>query len=599
MCIRDRADNEILVSVGSGDALEDYNFCETTPAELSGFVFQDGAPVELLEGESLPERVADVRDGLRTSDDVFLPNVTIELRDGTSGLAVNATDAALPGIYADGAITTTTDSNGFYSFEGLRPGTYAVFQTSQPANLFDGVDTPGTTSGIVFNAGEEQQQAFSQLADGIDPQNDAIIRISLPPGTQSLENNFSEVAVNFTPQVLPPPVDPRLPFTPNIPTTPLPPGRNLPQANVIPFAGNPPGRNGYSPLATGGGDSLGKPRAWHLSIINGGQPRGEGVTVHEVTSVWFAATGANPSKVTTPMNTGEWVMPNGYGDNSTSTSIQFGTRGAIPFAADFNGDGYDEIGVYVDGEWFIDKNGDGKFNAGDLWAKLGTRFDIPVTGDWDGDGKADIGIFGREWLGDQEAITNEPGLPDADNETADVKKNVPPDEESADANGEKKYARKRTRLMQEQPSGRVRADVVDHVFRFGSKDDIPVTGDWNGDGITTIGVFRKGTWHLDVDGDGHWSQLDREVPFGVKGDIPLVGDFNGDGQVDMAVYRNGELIIDSNNNGKLDSSDERRMIGKPGDLPVVGDFDGDGNDEVAMYRGSGDEAVIYQARKAS
>ena len=593
------ASNELLVNVGSGDQLANYNFCETTPASLSGYVFQDGEPVELKEGETLPERIRDVRDGQRTSDDQFLPNVTIELRDGTTGLPIYAQDAALPGTLPDGVITAITDVNGFYAFPNLRPGSYAVFQTSQPSGLFDGIDTPGTTSGLVFNPGEEQQTVF--LADGVETNNDAIIRISLPPGTQSLENNFSEVAVNFTPQVIPdpPPVDPPItPINPNLPRTPIPPSRNIPQAGPMPFASDGPGRGGYQLQPTGGGSQLGRPRTWHLSVINGGQPRGEGVTIHEVTSAWFASANSNPSNISADIARAEWVMPNGYGDNSTST-VNFGMPGAIPFAGDFNGDGYDEIGVYVDGEWFIDLDGDGKFDEGDLWARLGTRLDLPVTGDWDGDGKVDIGIFGREWLGDQYAISNEPGLPDAENETANEKKNIPPGDKDADG---ERIALKRKRLMQKRMAsraGRVRADVVDHVFRFGHKDDIPVTGDWNGDGITTIGVFRKGAWHLDVDGNGRHSEMDRQVEFGRPGDTPLVGDFDGDGQVDLAVFRAGELIIDSNGNGKIDSSDERKELGAAGDVPVVGDFDGDGVDEVALYRaGSGDRQVVYQAKRA-
>jgi hypothetical protein len=27
--------------------------------------------------------------------------------------------------------------------------------------------------------------------------------------------------------------------------------------------------------------------------------------------------------------------------------------------------------------------------------------------------------------------------------------------------------------------------------------DIPVTGDWNGNGVTKIGIFRNGLWYLD------------------------------------------------------------------------------------------------------
>ena len=106
---------------------------------------------------------------------------------------------------------------------------------------------------------------------------------------------------------------------------------------------------------------------------------------------------------------------------------------AIPVTGDFNGDGRDEIGVFHKGEWFLDLNGNGQWDAEDLWAKLGDEHDRPVTGDWDGDGKDDIGIFGPEWPGDPVHIEHEPGLPDQDNQHL-VKpraKNVPPNPEAS------------------------------------------------------------------------------------------------------------------------------------------------------------------------
>ena len=72
----------------------------------------------------------------------------------------------------------------------------------------------------------------------------------------------------------------------------------------------------------------------------------------------------------------------------------FGTPGAIPVYGDFVGNGTTQMGVFIDGEWFIDANGDGKWDDGDLYAKLGNAGDTPVVGDWDGDGKDDIGVFG-------------------------------------------------------------------------------------------------------------------------------------------------------------------------------------------------------------
>ena len=69
-----------------------------------------------------------------------------------------------------------------------------------------------------------------------------------------------------------------------------------------------------------------------------------------------------------------------------------------------------------------------------------------------------------------------------------------------------------------------------------------MAGDWNGDGIYTIGIFRNGTWFLDMDGDGRWSAGDLIVEFGQAGDIPVVGDWTGDGIAKLGVYRNGKFI---------------------------------------------------------
>ncbi len=41
----------------------------------------------------------------------------------------------------------------------------------------------------------------------------------------------------------------------------------------------------------------------------------------------------------------------------------------------------------------------------------------------------------------------------------------------------------------------------DALFGFGIASDIPVTGDWDGDGITDVGVVRNGKWYLDLNGN--------------------------------------------------------------------------------------------------
>jgi serine-aspartate repeat-containing protein C/D/E len=242
---------------------------------------------------------------------------------------------------------------------------------------------------------------------------------------------------------------------------------------------------------------------------------------------------------------------------------------------DFSGSGFSQLAIYYRGEWFIDLNGNGEWDEGDLWCKLGDENDLPVVGDWNGDGKDDIGIFGIMWAGDPVALEREPGLPDVENATRGQPKNLPPPPEEATD---------RLRALRLTENGAARMDLIDHVFRFGSGGDVPLAGDWNGDGIDTIGIFRDGVWVLDIDGDGRLTAADEQFTFGQKGDIPLVGDFNGDGIDDIGVYRNGTVIIDSNRNREIDATDRVFELAGEGDYPIVGDFNGDGIDEVGLYK---------------
>ena len=83
-----------------------------------------------------------------------------------------------------------------------------------------------------------------------------------------------------------------------------------------------------------------------------------------------------------------------------------------------------------------------------------------------------------------------------------------------------------------------------------------VVGDWNGDGIRTIGIFNEGKWTLDLNGDGIFDGQDVEFRFGTANDIPLGGDFNGDGIEELALYRQGTWIIDTNSNHQCTTEPE-------------------------------------------
>jgi hypothetical protein len=86
-----------------------------------------------------------------------------------------------------------------------------------------------------------------------------------------------------------------------------------------------------------------------------------------------------------------------------------------------------------------------------------------------------------------------------------------------------------------------------------------------------------------MDGDGRFTERDLVVQFGQAGDRPVVGDWNGDGIDDLAIFRGGQWILDSNGNRELDAVDRAFEMGAPRDTPISGDWDGDGTDDPAVY----------------
>ncbi len=554
----DGVDRIIDAALGPGVNGVHYDFSELMGAKISGYVFQDGPAIEVKKGDPTPD-IPSLRDGKLTPDDTRLSGIVMQLCDGSG----------YPMQDAHGnPITTMTDANGYYEFSGLQPGDYSVI-AHVPDGYVPGVDTAGSMGGVVVNRYTVlDAQLLSTLA--VNQQGEAIVKIEVNSGDAAVENNFSVVKLET-----PPDGSPIFPNPPVIP--PLPPPMPI-IPDVLRYGVNymlPPI---IMPPQLGGGSSGPPGYTWHLSVIDGGQPR-------QLQNGEFAADGQTQLFDPTTWRGadvnqgGIWIIADSNG--VPVKQFRFGLRGATPVTGDWNGDGVSKIGVYIDGLWFLDLDGNGTWDENDLWAKLGKPGDRPVTGDWDGDGKADIGIFGPSWYGDPRALLAEPGLPDVQNPIKSGYKNMPPEPEDATIGW---------RTMKCMSAGRLRSDLIDHVFRFGTEDDIAVVGDWNGDGVYTIGIFRNGTWFLDMDGDGRWGPGDLVVEFGQPGDIPVVGDWTGDGITKLGVYRNGTFYLDTNNNHVLDANDKVFALGSPGDKPFAGDFTGSGVDTVGVYHDGGGAA---------
>jgi hypothetical protein len=150
---------------------------------------------------------------------------------------------------------------------------------------------------------------------------------------------------------------------------------------------------------------------------------------------------------------------------------------------DWDGSGTTKVGVYRNGTWYLDKNGNG----------VGM---VPPTDSlivWGG-----ASPTSRWW-----AI----GL--------------------APAPADRHLAATGTWYLDKNGNGAWDGPTTDGVIANwgGMPGDVPVVGEWTGGGITKIGVYRNGTWYLDKNGNGVWDGCPTECTTwgGVPGDLPVVG----------------------------------------------------------------------------
>jgi hypothetical protein len=136
------------------------------------------------------------------------------------------------------------------------------------------------------------------------------------------------------------------------------------------------------------------------------------------------------------------------------------------------------------------------------------------------------------------------------------------------------------------------AKVDGSAFQWGNASDILVPADYDGDGQTDFAVLRpsNGVWYVHQSGDDsvllvRWGTTAARSMNGLA-DVPVTADYDGDGMTDLAVWRSdtGEWSVLKSSNAYDQDNALVFNWGKPGDVPVQADYDGDKKADFAVFR---------------
>lgn len=125
------------------------------------------------------------------------------------------------------------------------------------------------------------------------------------------------------------------------------------------------------------------------------------------------------------------------------------------------------------------------------------------------------------------------------------------------------------------------------TFHPASGQAVPLVGDWDGDGLDTVGFYERGKSLFELKNTLQGDQPDLTFRFGPSRSrwIPVAGDWDGDGRDGIGLYDPAKGIFRLRNGLSGGEADLVLRFGMPkaGWLPLAGDWDGDGRDGLALY----------------
>ncbi|MGI9584794.1 MAG: hypothetical protein ACR2N7_04320 [Acidimicrobiia bacterium] len=143
---------------------------------------------------------------------------------------------------------------------------------------------------------------------------------------------------------------------------------------------------------------------------------------------------------------------------------------------------------------------------------------------------------------------------------------------------------------------------ADIRFFFGNPSDIPLAGDFNGDGCDTLSIYRPSEARFYIvnklgTNNGGLGPADYSFVFGNPGDNPFAGDFDGDGITEVGLHREATGFVYYRNTLTTGNAHNSFFFGDPGDRFVAGDWSE--ADIVALAAGPPDTPAIFRPGDAT
>ncbi|HEX3052491.1 MAG TPA: hypothetical protein VHP83_17650, partial [Aggregatilineaceae bacterium] len=126
--------------------------------------------------------------------------------------------------------------------------------------------------------------------------------------------------------------------------------------------------------------------------------------------------------------------------------------------------------------------------------------------------------------------------------------------------------------------------------QVGMEGDIPIPGDYDGDGMDEFAVWRPQdhTFYVSLNNTDWAGNPVLIVKIDGAGEIPIKGNFDDDPADEMGVWResDGVWTIALDNSTQTNDPNDYLIVqtGMQGDIPIAADYEGDGMDEIAVWR---------------